>query len=190
MADERYFRRFRMEIDLKRIDLPECVLPEGYFWNSWRADLLERHAEAKYGSFQSELDSKVFPCLGDSSGCFRLMSEIASQSSFLPETTWLVSYRSDDDRAVYDIGTIQGIAHTSMVGAIQNVGVVAAHRGMGLGRALVLKSLRGFQQLGIFRVSLEVTAENTPAVKLYRSLGFQIVRTMYRNVEPTTADAL
>lgn len=190
MADSRYFRRFRMEVDLKRVDLPVPVLPAGYFWNAWHADLLERHAEAKYSSFHAELDSKVFPCLGDAGGCFRLMSEIVSQSSFLPETTWLVSFRSPDDQTLSDIGTIQGIAHTSMVGAIQNVGVVAGHRGMGLGRALVLKALGGFRHLGILRVSLEVTAENAPAIKLYRSLGFQIVRTMYRNVEPTTADAM
>ena len=31
------------------------------------------HAEVKYKSFREELDSNVFPCLGDREGCRRLM---------------------------------------------------------------------------------------------------------------------
>ncbi len=190
MSESTFYRRFRMEIDLRRVDVRVPSLPVGYFWNHWHSDLLERHADAKYYSFQNELDSKVFPCLGELSGCHRLMSEIAAQSSFLSETTWLLSHQSAGDRRIHDVGTIQGIAHTSMVGAVQNVGVIPSHRRLGLGRTLVLKALYGFQQLGIPRVSLEVTADNEPAVELYRKLGFQIVRTMYRNVEPRAAEML
>jgi ribosomal protein S18 acetylase RimI-like enzyme len=54
---------------------------------------------------------------------------------------------------------------------------------MGLGRALVLKSLHGFRRAGMQRVYLEVTAENTPAVELYRSIGFRLKRTMFKSVE-------
>jgi ribosomal protein S18 acetylase RimI-like enzyme len=39
------------------------------------------------------------------------------------------------------------------------------------------------------RVVLEVTATNVAAVDLYRSLGFQIIRTMYR-VAPIEETAL
>jgi ribosomal protein S18 acetylase RimI-like enzyme len=51
-----------------------------------------------------------------------------------------------------------------------------------LGRALVLRSLAGFREYGAKRVYLEVTAPNLAAVELYRRLGFQHIRTMYRPV--------
>ncbi|HSG68859.1 MAG TPA: N-acetyltransferase [Planctomycetaceae bacterium] len=183
-----YFRRFRMEIDLRTIELPLAYLPEGFVWNEWSPDLVQRHAETKFDSFREELDSQVFPCLGELEGCTRLMNEIAGQSSFLPEATWLISHQSFEDNLFHDVGTIQGLAHTSMVGAIQNVGVVPEHRGQGLGRALVLKCLHGFRGTGIPRVSLEVTANNHHAIELYKRVGFRIVRTMYRDAEPRAAD--
>ena len=183
LRDATYYRRFRMEIDLRRADLPLPHLPEGYFWTRWDHNLIERHAETKFESFREELDALVFPCLGEQHGCHRLMAEIASQSSFLPEATWLISFRSFEDDLIHDVGTIQGLAHTSMVGAIQNVGVIREHRGQGLGRALVLQCLHGFQAIGIPRVSLEVTADNQHAIELYKKVGFKIVRTMYRESE-------
>jgi hypothetical protein len=68
-----YFRRFRMEIDLGAVRLARPVLPDGYCWFAWDESLLERHAVVKHGSFRSEVDSLVFPCLGDVGGCRRLM---------------------------------------------------------------------------------------------------------------------
>ena len=47
----------------------------------------------------------------------------------------------------------------------------------------MLKALRGFQQLGISRVSLEVTSANKGAVRLYESLGFCLVKTLFREVD-------
>ena len=79
-----------------------------------------------------------------------------------------------------DCGTIQGIAVSDQLGSIQNIGVVPEHRGQGLGRALILKSLAGFALARMKRVVLEVTASNLVAVELYRGLGFRITRTMYR----------
>jgi len=195
LKDVTYYRRFRMEINLRAHDLPLPFLPEGYFWTPWVYDptaetIVERHAVTKHACFLNELDSRVFPCLGEREGCLRLMQEISRQSSFLPEATWLISFRSFEDELIHDVGTIQGLAHTSMVGAIQNVGIVPEHRSQGLGKALVLKCLHGFRQVGIPRVSLEVTADNRHAIELYKKIGFRIVRTMYRDVEPKPASLL
>ena len=182
-----YIRRFRMEFNLLRSRLPQPVLPEGYRWLPWDASLLERHATVKFQSFQSEIDSQVFPCLGAFEGCYRLMHEITKQKKFLPLATWLISHDDDDSSFWDDCGTIQGVAQTSTVGAVQNVGIAPDHRGMGLGRALVLKALNGFRDARLRRVYLEVTAENTPAVELYRSVGFRLVRTMYKAVSAELA---
>lgn len=183
MATTSYFKRFRMEIDLREAALPAPLLPDGYHWESWSPHVLERHAWAKWESFRSEIDSQVFECLGDYIGCLRLMQEIYNRDTFLANATWLISHDAPRGKPLQDCATIQGLAQAGALGSIQNVGVVPAHRGLGLGRALVLKSLEGFRLAGMNRVYLEVTAQNKPAVELYRSLGFKVTRTVYKAVE-------
>ncbi|MEX0726507.1 MAG: N-acetyltransferase [Planctomycetaceae bacterium] len=180
-----YFRRYRMEIDLRQRRLADPLLPVGFTWVAWNQSSIERHALAKFESFRYELDSRIFPCLGDLFGCERLMTEIATQSSFLPQATWIIAQVDYADNPVTDCATIQGLSQSTRHGAVQNVGVIPQCRGLGLGRALVQKSLDGFQQSRMNKVSLEVTADNHAAVGLYHAVGFVIVRSMYRAVEET-----
>ena len=111
------------------------------------------------------------------------MQDIASHPSFLPQATWLVRFVANEFTGPLPIGTVQGLQVTRHAGAIQNIGICRLHRGAGLGRALLLKSLAGFQAVGIQRVALEVTAENRRAIQLYASLGFKTVKTSYRSHE-------
>jgi GNAT superfamily N-acetyltransferase len=171
-----YYKRYRMERDLDA-PLQPAPLPPDFLWLPWREDLIDRHAEAKFHSFHHELDSIIFPCLGDRQGCLRLMREIRRKPGFLPAATWLIS--GPHGLA----GTIQGVIDSAGLGAIQNVGVVPEARGLGLGRALVRQALHGFAATHVPKVYLEVTAENLPAVALYRSMGFRRARTLYRAVE-------
>lgn len=171
-----YFKRFRMEIELGDW-LTEPRLPDGYHWIAWDDSLIGVHADAQFRSFTSELDSQVFPCLGDRYGCLRLLREIRRKVGFLPEATWLIGHGFDV------CGTIQGVIEPGPIGSIQNVGVVPEHRGVGLGRALVCRSIRGFYTSGVPRATLEVTAENAGAIKLYRSIGFRKARTLYKASE-------
>ena len=175
-----YFKRYRMEFDLTRSSMPPALLPDGYDWVEWDAADVDRHALVKLRSFSDEVDAEVFSSLGDFYGCQRLMREICHQAGFLSAATWMIAY-CDGDHLPTDCGTIQGLSQSSQLGSIQNVGVVPEHRGQGLGRALVLKSLEGFAPAGHKRALLEVTACNHTAVKIYRSLGFQVVKTMYRS---------
>ena len=71
---------------------------------------------------------------------------------------------------------------SAAVGAIQNVGVVPAWRGRGIGEALVLQALHGFHWAGMVRGLLEVTAQNEIAQRLYRRLGFRRTKTLYKAV--------
>lgn len=179
-----YYKRFRMEIDLERAVLPQPVLPPGFAFVPWQASLLERHAAAKYESFRAEVDSDVFPCLGDRAGCLDLMSEIVQRASFVPQATWLISCPGE---SADDCGTIQGVIQMGGWGAVQNVGIAPEYRGLGLGRALIVRALHGFREARVTRVYLEVTARNTPAVALYRSVGFRLTRTTYKAVDRPTA---
>lgn len=177
-----YFKRYRMEIDLADRQLDEPTLAEGYRLIPWDPSLLEVHAEAKYLSFRAEIDANVFPCLGDLHGCLRLMNEITHKDSFLPAATWLAAFDNGRQPLEY-CGTIQGICDRTRMGAIQNLGITPEHRDRGLGRALLLKALIGFQAAGLRRAFLEVTAQNVGAIRLYQRMGFQKVRTVYKAVE-------
>lgn len=176
-----YHKRFRMEIDLVGRDFRSAAPPAGYVLLPWSRELLEHHAEAKFNSFRTEIDANVFPCLGELSGCLRLMKEIAHKDGFLPGATWLAAYQRHG--ATEYCGTIQGIRDRSSLGAIQNLGITPEHRNRGLGSLLMLHALAGFQQAGLRRVFLEVTARNSGAVRLYRRLGFVRARTVYKAVE-------
>lgn len=168
-----------MEVDLKR-PVPPTSLPHGYQLSSWHPDLVDVHAEVKFQSFRFELDVNVFRCLGERDGCRRLMREISNRSNFVPEATWLLEYAGATGEAC---GTIQGLVDSTGAGAIQNLGVTAPHRNLGLGTQLLFAALRGFRQRGLPRAYLEVTAQNSAAVRLYQRLGFQRVKTVYKAVE-------
>ncbi len=177
-----YYQRFRMEFDLRRA-LPRVSADSNYRFLPWRRDLLDHHADVKYRSFHGELDSQVFHCLGEASGCLQLMHEISERDCFLPQATWLAVYDGPEKRLSRYCGTIQGLNAAVGVGSIQNVGTVPEHRGRGIATGLVIRALRGFQQSGLRRACLEVTAQNHRAVRLYQRLGFTNARTVYKAVE-------
>lgn len=187
-----YFKRYRMEIDLRRPPsgaadesgrLFAAALPAGCYWLPWHDALLDTHAEVKAMSFLDELDTAVFPCLATLGGCRDLMAAIRGRPNFCPQATWLVGTAADDAALARGcVATIQGLIDPAGHGAVQNVGVLPEHRGRGIGRALMLKALAGFAAVGVRRVFLEVTARNEPAVRMYRALGFRCTRTTYRAV--------
>ena len=173
-----YVKRFRMEIDLVGPLPPVPALPPGYSWLAWRDELLDLHAQTKFACFAEELDGQIFPSLGTLDGCVRLMREIAGRAGFRPEATWLIQ----QGQAV--CGTVQGVRDRFGMGGIQNLGVVAEHRGLGLGKALLLQALHGFQRTDCHRAHLEVTARNDLAVRLYHQLGFRRRKTLYKPIDP------
>ena len=178
----KYLKRFRMEIDFRGTHLPQPELPREYRWAEWNGFLLREHAKAKFQSFHAEMDSQIFPSLRTHSGCRELMQSITDHRGFLPSTTWLVQLAGNEFRPSQPCGTIQGLLQSDHMGAIQNIGVVPDHRGCGIGRALLLKCLHGFRAHGLHRVYLDVSAENVSAIGLYRSVGFEHVKTSYREI--------
>ena len=182
-----YFKRFRMDANLSVERQPPRLRP-GYRFVPWNEALVDVHARAKFRSFRDEIDAQVFPCLASFEGCRRLMREIRNKPGFLPHATWLIACgRSPED--LQWCGTIQGVAAPGGCGLIQNIGVVPGHRGLGLGSCLIEQAIQGFRQHGLRVASLEVTADNCRAVRLYQRLGFRRVRTVYKVVDGSTVDA-
>ncbi len=178
-----YFKRYRMELRLDRAPLDDQFVPEGFAILPWSAGLLNHHAAVKYASFSQEIDTHVFPCLGEREGCKHLMREIANRSNFIPEATWLAVRRTDFADELQACGTVQGLLSSPREGAIQNLGVHPDCRNMGVGRALLLHALRGFKSAGCMFAHLEVTVQNTAAIRLYERFGFQRVETLFKVAE-------
>jgi ribosomal protein S18 acetylase RimI-like enzyme len=174
-----------MEISLVGREMSWPIMPAGYRLVAWDDSLLEVHAEVKYRSFQDEIDANVFPCFTELAGCYRLMSEIVHKPGFLPQATWLGIYGGTHGDPVEYCGTVQGLRDRSGLGAIQNLGVVPAHRGRRLGTVLLHRALRGFRKVGLTRAFLEVTADNQAAIRLYERLGFVVVKTVFKAAEAT-----
>jgi len=179
-----YFKRYRMQIDLQEFgNFADSKLPAGYELHAWNDSLIEAHAHAKFLSFQNEIDCNVFPCLGDADGCERLMNEISSRSGFVPEATWLMTWTEPMTARTQSIGTVQGIREQKDVGSIQNIGITDQFRGKGLGTAMVRACLKGFAEVGVRFVTLEVTANNARAYRLYERLGFRILKVVFKSAE-------
>ncbi|MHB8957516.1 MAG: GNAT family N-acetyltransferase, partial [Pirellulaceae bacterium] len=178
-----YFKRYRLEYALTGSSFASPPLPPHYSVLPWDPALLDCHADAKYRSFCGEIDANVFPCLGEREGCRRLMEEITRRDTFLPGATWLLAYQPPGQSAPEFCGTIQGLRDRQGYGAVQNLGVTPLHRSQGLGTSLLAQALSGFRAEGLRRAYLEVTAQNTGAIRLYTHLGFRQVRTVYKAVE-------
>ena len=178
-----YFKRFLMETDVSGPLSDALAVPPDYRLVAWDESLLEAHARVKYRCFHEEIDSHVFPSLGDPDGCLRLMRDIALGDGFLPGATWLLAYTNPLQGQTDYCGTIQGVCRDGGKGSVQNFGVLPQHRGRGLGTVLLRKSLEGFREAGVFRVTLEVTAKNQDAQRLYERLGFRRLRTVYKTAD-------
>jgi ribosomal protein S18 acetylase RimI-like enzyme len=174
-----YFKRYKMDADLR--DLPPATLPSAYRFAPWSPELLHTHADVLFACFHQEIDANVFASLSNRAGCLNLMTELSRKSNFLPEATWLVLGPTGP------CGTVQGVRERKGVGAIQNLGITAAHRGQGLGEALLFQALHGFWQAGMAQAILEVTAQNEGAIRLYRRVGFRRAKTVYKAVPTSNA---
>jgi mycothiol synthase len=65
--------------------------------------------------------------------------------------------------------------HPDSTGEVYVVGVDPDAQGRGLGKVLTLAGLRYLQGLGLPRVTLYVESDNSPAIAVYRKLGFTLL---------------
>ena len=171
-----YHKRYQMVRHFRGpVEVPP--LPPGYESRAWSPALIDAHAAVKHASFAGTLDAGIFPSLGSAQGCRVLMAGLARRPAFLPCATWLVEGPDGP------CATVQGVRDRFSLGAVQNLGVVPAERGNGLGTWLLLRAMAGFQRWGLAGVMLEVTARNTGAIRLYRRLGFACAKSVYKRVE-------
>lgn len=104
----------------------------------------------------------------------------------IEEATFSMPWKPDDfrdmirrDNMTYLVaelgGTIIGGAGMRNIlgdGEVTNVAILKEYRGMGYGKRLVAELIEAGKELGAKDFTLEVRVSNTPAIRLYESLGF------------------
>ena len=99
------------------------------------------------------------------------------------DVVFLVAYESD---AL--LGYV-GAYCTAQEGEITNVAVAAEHRRQGIARGLLCELIRRLEQMGVFRIVLEVRRSNEPAIRLYEQMDFSVAGTRKNFYEKPTEDA-
>jgi len=176
-----------MTLDLTQTELPEPSLPQNFFWTPWDNLLVSEHAHILHAAFCNDLDGRIFPTYRQYEACEYLIRSSSSSESFAPEGTWLIGRELEPTNyQMIKVGrpsefcaAIQCMRLSEKTCEIQNVSTSPQYRRLGLGRALILKALRSLTWKGLLRATLEVTAENSAAIRLYSSLGFQPTKLIF-----------
>jgi ribosomal protein S18 acetylase RimI-like enzyme len=175
-------RRFVMQVDLREAALPGASLPLRFGWGAWRPERSLAHAAVLYEGFRNSDDAGFLRALSTLEGCFDLITATTNHRHFVSQATWLgVALMANGEEV--PVSTIQVLGGNGRVARIQNIAVIPEFRGCGLGRATLVRSLRSCRSLGYDIVELEVTAENEPAVELYRSFGFTVRRSYLHEID-------
>jgi ribosomal protein S18 acetylase RimI-like enzyme len=82
---------------------------------------------------------------------------------------------------------------TGLEGEVAEVYVAQAHRGKGVGEALVRRAVELFEQRGVTLGYVWTRSDNDPAIRLYRSAGFeptrQLILTWYPDLGRSAASS-
>jgi len=103
---------------------------------------------------------------------------ISSEDLILPEEEerrGMTSYLVEKEGQI--IGKVN-LQLTSKLGAIFGLGVLPEHRRKGYGRALLLLAIEKLKEANAQEIMLQVAAENSNALNLYKSCGFEETSTM------------
>ena len=101
-----------------------------------------------------------------------------SESMILPEEEekrGMTIYLAEKDEQL--IGKVN-LHLTSRVGGIYGLGVLPLHRGKGFGRAILQLAIEKLKEANAGEVMLQVAADNSNALNLYKSCGFVEASTM------------
>lgn len=145
----------------------------GYKLVPWQMRLLDAAAEVVFRANDGTLDAQLYaPFFGSSPAQCRkgLLAILAgSYGPILPHATLCALYGKQL------VGVNLVISNDIEMASVIEISVDPSHQGRGLGRAMMVRSLRELKHAHYQRVELAVTGNNTHAIRLYESLGFSTI---------------
>lgn len=145
--------------------LPPVRLPDGFWLRAFQLDRDE-----------AELTTIQNAAFGEHWGfCPNTVEETAARVRMeCSNPDGIIFIFSDDKLAGYN-WTLRNENDSGSVGFVAMTGVHPSFRGNGLGTAVVVTGMEYLRDQGVDAIELEVDSANTPAVELYRKLGFKPV---------------
>jgi len=144
----------------------------------WDDSYFEAMADLIVDSYSRHVDSRINDHYGSSAGALRFLKNIVvfPGCGVFQRDASLVAREAGSPPGEGLVGAVltsqvaRGVAH------ITQICVRRRWQGRGLGRRLLLAALERLAAKGYTGVSLTVTAENAPAVTLYRHLDFVVTK--------------
>lgn len=141
--------------------VPETPVPAGFQIRSCRGiEEVQARAAAQYGAFQSSAPLDLY---------VQRFTRFMQSPVYFPDAD-VVAAAPDGRIAAF---CITWIDKTNCVGLFEPVGTHPDFQRMGLGKAVMLESLRRLQAQGMKKAVICTAHNNTGALHLYTSLGFQ-----------------
>ncbi|MEE8200936.1 MAG: GNAT family N-acetyltransferase [Candidatus Acidoferrales bacterium] len=175
--DFRSFPRLFMYKSLRPQDSrPPPEQPPDLALRPWDDRYFEPTADLVLAAYRDHVDSHINDQYAHRSGALRFLKNIVifpGCGLFLPECSLVALPPGQEEPLLGVVLTSQvapGIAH------VTQVSIAREWQGRGLGRCLMDASLARLVARRFRGVSLTVTAENVPAVRLYNRLGFHILK--------------
>lgn len=145
--------------------LPAISLPDGYGLRTFELDQDE-----------AELTSIQNAAFGEHWGFNpNTVEEIAARVRMNSTAPDGIIFISNGESLAGFNWTLRNETENGSVGFVAMTGVHPNYRGKGLGTAVVVTGMEYLREQGVDGIELEVDSTNTPAVELYRKLGFKPV---------------
>ncbi|MEZ5363582.1 MAG: N-acetyltransferase [Bryobacterales bacterium] len=169
-------RLFMMRVDLDQIeDAIPCDPPESLRFGHWDDSDLEPAAQLIAGSYARHIDSRINDQYRTVAGARRFLINTTQHTGcgvFLRRASVVAR------RGIFR--SVAGVCLASRVddsaGHVTQICVAPQHRGLGVGREMLRRTLTALARQGCEVASLTVTASNKPAIELYERFGFTILR--------------
>ena len=170
-----------MLLDLANSKLKNPLLSAGLRLDPWSDRAFESCARLIHLAYASHVDGEINDQYCSEAGGMKFLRNIVilpGCGQFLPEASFLLRPVNSDR----PIGMVLTSCVSEGVGHTTQICVMPGHHGHGLGRYLMESAIRALRARQFHTLSLTVTTSNTPAVRLYESLGFRTIKTFAAGV--------
>jgi ribosomal protein S18 acetylase RimI-like enzyme len=149
----------------------------------WHDRFFEPCARLIHLAYTDHVDSEINDQYQSAAGALRFLKNIIllpGCGQFLPAASFLLRAPGSNEL----IGAVLSSEVAPRVGHITQICVQPGFQGQGLGRKLILAAIEALREMRFGKLTLTVTSANTPAVRLYETLGFRTVKTFSAAVWP------
>ena len=142
--------------------LPQWQVPEGFAFRSFQVGDAFLLTEVQNSAFE-----------GSWGFCPNTVEQIAYRTSMANTSHQGIVFLHQDEKPAGYCWTCVAPANGGIRGLIGMIGVVPNYRGKGVSRAILLAGMEYLGSIGVEDIALQVDENNTPAIRLYTSVGFE-----------------